>query len=286
MYKLLNADFYRLIKNKIFWGIIIITLCMACFFLKSLEFYGDSIELLIMNHFITIGFFISLFTTLFVGLEYANGTIRNKIVTGHSRIRIYISNLIISITVGFIIELVYITFILVVGNVIHEEVRLILPIAQFAKILLHIVTIIIMYSTIFNCITLLCNDITVSTVICIIFVFIMFLTDGTLSMIAHSEKYNYQYTYNEQGEATREIIGLNHKYPGETNKQIAKVLRNFIPIGQSNQINEAVSEQINQILMNYKGEIPDTSNLVVYSLGSIIIINVMGIYLFNKKELK
>lgn len=100
MYKLLKADFYRLIKNKIFWGIIIITLFMGCFFLNNLEFLGNSIELLIMSHLGTIGFFISLFTTLFVGLEYANGTIRNKIVAGHSRIKIYLSNLIISITVG------------------------------------------------------------------------------------------------------------------------------------------------------------------------------------------
>ena len=286
MYKLLNANFYRLIKNKIFLGIIIITLCMACFFLKSLEFYGDSIELLIMNHFVTIGFFISLFTTLFVGLEYANGTIRNKIVVGNSRVKIYLSNLIISITVGIIIELVYILFILVVGNVILDEAQLILPFNQFIQMLLHIITIIIMYSTIFNCITLLCNDITVSTVICIIFVFIMFLSDGTLSMIEHSEKYNYQYAYNEHGEATREIIGLNPNYPGETKKQIAKVLRNFTPIGHTNQINEAVGEQINQIMMNYKGEIPNTTNLLWYSLGIIILINTIGIYLFNKKELK
>lgn len=286
MYKLLNADFYRMIKNKIFWGLIIITLCMACFFLKSLEFYGDSIELLIINHFTTIGFFISLFTTLFVGLEYANGTIRNKIVVGHSRIKIYLSNLIISITVGIIIELVYILFMLVVGNAIFNEVRLVLPITQFFKMLLRVVTIIIMYSTIFNCITLLCNDITVSTVICIIFVFVLFLSDGTLSMIVHSEKYNYQYTYNEHGEATREIIGNNPNYPGETKIRIAEVLRNFSPIGQTNQINETVSEQISQIMMNYEGEIPNTANLLWYSLGTIIFINTMGIYLFDKKELK
>ena len=145
---------------------------------------------------------------------------------------------------------------------------------------------IIMYSTIFNCITLLCNDITVSTVICIIFVFIMYLADGTLSIIVHSEKYNYEYTYNEQGEGTREIIGLNPNYPGETKQKIAKVLRNFMPMGQTNQVIEVVSEQINQIMMNYKGEIPDTTNLLWYSLGTIILINTMGIYLFDKKELK
>ena len=286
MYKLLNAGFYRLIKNKIFLGVIVITLCMAVFFLMNLNNVGNSIELLIMNHFGTIGFFISIFTTLFVGLEYANGTIRNKIVAGHSRIKIYLSNLIISITVGIIIELVYIIFISIVGDFILDKLQVIFSVSQFIKMLLQMTIIIVMYSTIFNCITLLYNDITVSTVICIIFIFIMFLVDGTLAMIANSEKYSYYTRYDENGEVFREINGLNPNYPGETKKQIAKMLRNFIPIGQSNQISEAVSEQINQSVMNYKGEIPNTTNLLWYSLGTIILINTMGIYLFDKKELK
>lgn len=286
MYKLLNAGFNRLIKNKLFWGLILITICMACFFLKIRDDLGESIELLTMPHIATIGFFISIFTTLFVGLEYANGTIRNKIVVGHSRTKIYLSNLIISITVGIFIELVYILFISIIGKTIIDDLPLLMPVSQFITILLHIVMIIVMYSTIFNCITLLCNDITVSTIICIMFVVIMYIADIKLAIIANTEKYNYEITYNEKGEETKQIIGLNPNYPGETNQNIAKNIRNFMPVGQTNQIMEVVSEQTGQIIMNYKNEIPDTKHLFGYSLGNIIIINAMGIYVFNKKEIK
>lgn len=286
MHKLLNAGFYRLIKNKIFWGTIIITLCIDWFCLSNINMLGGSIELLIMNHIGIIGFFISVFTTMFVGLEYANGTIRNKIVSGHSRIKIYISNLIISIIVGLIIEIVYILFIFVIGSRILNKIQLILPVIEFAKLLLHIVLIIVMYSTIFNCITLLCNDITISTVLCIICVFIMFLADLFFSQIVHSEKYKYMTNYNENGEPYREIIGVNPDYPGETKIQIVKIIRNFIPVSQSNQINEVISERVSNKMMNFKNETSDTINLIGYSLGFIIVINVIGIYFFNKKELK
>lgn len=283
MYKLLNQGFYRLRKNKIFWGLLVLTICIACFFLNNSKKDNSNsyMDELIMQHIGIMGFFISVFTSLFVGLEYANGTIRNKIVVGHSRIKIYLSNLIISITVGIIIEIVYILFVAII-----LKGTLILP-SQFDTILLHIVMIIVMYSTIFNCMTLLCNDITVSTVIGIMIVLVMFIADVALAVPAEAEEYSYNYNYNAQGEETREINGLNPNYPGETKQKIAKIIRNITPIGQTNQIMAVFSEAIR---INAKGEAigewSDTTYLLWYSLGTIIAINAMGIYFFSKKELK
>lgn len=42
-----------------------------------------------------IGFAIAIFASVYLGNEYSNGTLRNKIVMGHNRIKIYLSNLII-----------------------------------------------------------------------------------------------------------------------------------------------------------------------------------------------
>lgn len=283
MYKLLNEGFYRLRKNKIFWGLLVLTICMACFFLYSSKKDNSNsyIDQLMIEHIVTIGFFISVFTSLFVGLEYANGTIRNKIVVGHSRMKIYLANLIISITVGIIIEAVYILF---VSIILKGE--LMLP-SQFGTILLHIVMIIIMYSTIFNCITLLCNEITVTTVICIMLVVVMYIADGVLAITAEAEEYSYTYKYDAQGNTTREVNGLNPNYPGETIQKIAKTIRNITPVGQTNQITTAVVEAT---LINGKGEIigkwMDTTYLLWYSSGAIIVINAIGIYFFSKKELK
>lgn len=278
MYKLLNAGFYRLRKNKIFWGIIVITLCMGYFCLK-LKGAGSGIDLLLLDNLVTIGLFISIFTSLFVGLEYANGTIRNKIVVGHSRIKIYLSNLIISITVGILIEFVYMLFVTIIGLPILGGLQM--PISQFIKILLNIVMIIVTYSSIFNCITLLCNDITMSTVIGIILILAMFVADGALSQTANAEKYRYQITSDENGVITKEIIGIDQNYPGETKKKIAQFIKYIMPTGQANQIGLNVSNQI-----RFQEEAVDTTNLLWYSIGTATIINVMGIYFFSKKELK
>ena len=278
MYKLLNAGFYRLIKNKIFFGIIAITLIIAggLFYMIDLS-YG--LDIILLKNIETIGFFISIFTSLFVGLEYANGTIRNKIVVGHSRIKIYFSNLIICITVGIILEVIYMLFVFIAGISLHIGMKI--PISQFLKILLNIVMIIVTYSSIFNCITLLCHDITMSTVIGIILILAMFVIDGALSQTANAEKYRYKITSNEQGVITKEIIGLNSNYPGDTKKKIAQSIKYIIPTGQANQINLNIS---NQIRLNE--DAVDTTNLLWYSITTIIIINFMGIFFFNKKELK
>ena len=280
MYKLLNAGFYRLIKNKVFWGILIITLGIAGVFLyNKLDDSTNSIDNLLLDHIGIIGIFISIFTTLFVGSEYANGTIRNKIVVGHSRTKIYLSNLIISIIVGIIIELIYMLIIVIIGIPVLGGIQI--PFSQFALILLSIVMIIITYSSIFCCITLLFQDITMSTVIGIIFVLAMFVIEGMLSLTANAEKYSYQTTRDEEGIVTKEIIGVNPTYPGETKKKIAQTILYIIPTGQANLLERKVS---NNIIFNE--EITEIPILLIYSLGTTIVINIIGIYCFNKKELK
>ena len=48
---------------------------------------------MMLNYINIIGLFMAMFTSLFIGTEYDYGTIRNKIIVGHSRTSIYFSNL-------------------------------------------------------------------------------------------------------------------------------------------------------------------------------------------------
>ena len=47
-----------------------------------------------------IGIVLSTFCGLFLGIEYGDGTIRNKVVVGHKRSSIYLANLITCIAAG------------------------------------------------------------------------------------------------------------------------------------------------------------------------------------------
>ena len=114
MLNLLRADFFCLRRNRTFW------LCAAAAFVLSsvymLRTSADSIQTLDQNLLRVFPFLPNLhaaFVSLFLGLEYQDGTLRNKLIVGHSRKCVYLSRLLVSITGCFGILLAWILSILV-----------------------------------------------------------------------------------------------------------------------------------------------------------------------------
>ena len=286
MYKLLKANFFRLVKNKIFWGIVIITILIASFILFNtiLNHQGETKEgidniLVMYIHF--IGIFIAIFTSLFVGTEYSDGALRNKIVIGHSRKHIYFANMITSIVVGICIELIYMLVITIVG--IPTLGTLQMTTEKFLFIMLDIVFIIIAYASIFTCITLLCSDITVSTVACIILVLVMLVVSMALSSTANATKYYESYSQNENGEI--EVYQEpNPDYPGDFKKNVAKTILYCIPTGQASQIASQVNKQPFRMI-DYMSD-TELKTAFLYSLGMTVCITGIGMYCFKRKDLK
>ncbi|MDC7287014.1 ABC transporter permease [Blautia schinkii] len=115
MRKLLSADFSRLWKDKIFW------LCMGAMLIYSVLYmlngcrqatidlteYNYSIDKYYFHFAISIGIFCSLFSSMFFGTEYSDGTIRNKVVVGHTKTNIYLASLITTITATLLMMLVW-----------------------------------------------------------------------------------------------------------------------------------------------------------------------------------
>lgn len=115
MRKLLSADFSRLWKDKIFW------FCMGAMLIYSVLYmlngcrqatidlteYNYSIDKYYFHFAISIGVFCSLFSSMFFGTEYSDGTIRNKVVVGHTKANIYLASLITTITATLLMMLVW-----------------------------------------------------------------------------------------------------------------------------------------------------------------------------------
>ena len=107
MSRLLSADFAKLKKNKFFWicmiGMFLFGIFMAVMNYISTRQYGDyeaQITNVLFIYALTVAILIPAFVSLFVGTEYSDGTIRNKMIIGHTRTCIYLSNLIVSSTAG------------------------------------------------------------------------------------------------------------------------------------------------------------------------------------------
>ncbi len=126
MIRLLKSEFKRLFKNKFF---IFINLCSVIasvfmvltrrndFHITGIKEYGDYTDLLFVGPFVL--FFAAVaFVALFTGTEFSDGTIRNKLSVGHSRLNVYITELIVCSAANIIIMAVYFLSMLFFGMII------------------------------------------------------------------------------------------------------------------------------------------------------------------------
>lgn len=89
MIKLLRAHFCRLSKDILFYIVMLVNTVLTILFANELNCgIVDSVYLIIQP------FIYSVFVAFFVGKEYGNGTIRNKLICGHTRSVVYFSYLI------------------------------------------------------------------------------------------------------------------------------------------------------------------------------------------------
>lgn len=268
MYKLLRAGFFRLKKDVIFWLFIFATIIIA----RYLLWYSNRATILdsLLNKYIWfIGILIAIFISIFVGKEFSEGIIRNKIIVGHSRTSIYISKLIISVITSILCEIIYIAIILLIGIPLYGKLQM--PTSQFAMSMLNTFLIITSFCSIYHFITMICPDITVSVTINILIFIAMFIASSSLEYIANSPKYiTHTFTDNE----VSYIISQepNPNYPGDQKVKQAKILYLSIPQGQA------------MAIFNNEAEL--LSQMPIYSVILIIVVNICGIYLFSKKELK
>lgn len=109
MRNLLRAGFVRLWKNKMLWlscGLVMIATLAAVWtrYSEGLR-YGShsSLDSAFIYYVLFIVILIPIVCTLFVGVEHSDGTVRNKLIVGHSKEGVYLSNLILCSAASLII---------------------------------------------------------------------------------------------------------------------------------------------------------------------------------------
>lgn len=107
MIKLIRANMIRLFSNILYTGGLVIAFCVTFYFAKRNPIQvmdgWDSVKSMVLVSAATILFF-SAFTGIYIGAEYTHGAIRNKIIAGHSQLKIYISDY-ISLLIGVFVML-------------------------------------------------------------------------------------------------------------------------------------------------------------------------------------
>lgn len=274
MNKLLNAGFTRLRKNKLFWLLTVFSVGLALFMVytqySDMKQYEEVIEVeqLMLNYSTIVGIVIAIFTSLFLGVEYSDGAIRNKISIGHKRINIYLSNL-ITVTITSLFS--YIVFLVIVASIgIPLFGTITLPISKLLMLLGCIFATIIAYTCIFTFLAMIISNKTINAIVSIMLIFGMMMN----AMICFN-KLEAPKTIQEasivNGETKIKEVP-NPRYLSEEKREIYQIMVDINPAGQMFQI-------AGRTVQNLK-------ILPIYSLGITIVFTGLGLVLFKKKELK
>ncbi len=124
MRKLLSANFARLWKSRVFWvlegfcfGFGVFAYSLVAYNTRNLgqgwlEYEAHSYFYLLQ---IFIAVIIATFACFFIGTDYSDGTIRNKLIVGRSRVEIYLSFLLTTLAAALCFVSAYLLAVLLVG---------------------------------------------------------------------------------------------------------------------------------------------------------------------------
>lgn len=276
MIKLLRAEFKRMVKDVTFWILILMNILISVFILTTryadVVNYKSIIELdsLLTINESFIGVFIAIFAALFIGREYSDGTLRNKIILNIDRTKIFLVELIVVFTASVLFEFVYFFLTLLVGIPLFGNIQMSLP--SLGILLICITAIILADASIFTFIAMSISNKTVSAIISILLVFIMEIVSLTLIYRIQEPEYITVASINPKTNEYELTEQKNPKYCTESQKDFLMQLVKTIPGGQCLLIAGRMETDIN--------------TLPLYSLGITFIFTSTGILLFRRKELK
>ena len=276
MSKLLRANMVRLWKNKAFWFCFLVMTAFGIIerinVFISEEGEGSLDEAFWIGA-LVIGFALSVFVSLFVGAEYEAGTIRNKIISGHTRSDIYLANTVACILAGWLMCLGCLAASLVVGIPLLGFFQTPLP-----EVLLHGICVFALsaaYAAIFNMIAMLSQNRAVTSMVCVSLAFLLLFT-GT-AIYDQLEQEEMYYLPDEQNKFTDEQNAewvSNPKYISGTERSAYETAFHILPGGQSLQLSGMLDDHQQYLEM------------FLASLTWIVLSCSCGMAVFRKTDLK
>ena len=243
MSRLLYADFVKLRKSRFFW-ISVIVMVLWGIFMKVMEYiatvsYGyepPALSSMLFAFALFAGILQAAQTSLFIGTEYSDGTIRNKLIIGHTRAAIYLSNLTVCSVAGIAMCTAYLAGVLAAG----------IPLCGLDGVSLKGIVILILctflmslaLTSLFTLIVMLCQNKALSAVATLLGVcFFIVVSIYVTAKLSQPETIpQVTYTLGDAGQAvavsdesTPDIP--NPAYPRGMERRVYQFLESFLPTG-------------------------------------------------------
>lgn len=280
MRRLLAANLPRMWKSKIFWALEMISAIagmvmfgLAVFNTRNI---GDEWFLTNGNYYfyivlIYVGVIMALFISFFVGTEYENGPIRNKLAVGHCRRDIYLANFVISGIAGLLFTISHMAASMPVGlpflgSLVWESL------ATVGWRILGAVVLILCYTAIFTFLAMLdsskARNAAISLVLALVIALGGLYTYGRLQ----EPEFTTRMVMQEDGSYVREEGVPNSRYLSGTARTVYTVADALLPSAQALRI------------ANSEGEFSAFS--LICLAGVAIVFTSGGIIAFKKKDIR
>lgn len=286
MGNLLRANFLRLWKSKLFW------VCLAVFIAVGVlaaaeEFrfqvsvgadlsvpevaqYKALLERQFFQYAAYIGILAAALISLFLGTEYSDGAIRNKIAVGHSRTAIYLAGLLTGFAASALCMAGYMLSCLAVGAPLLGWFTK--PADLLANAVIGSVVMLAAYCAIFTFVAMNCSKKSTSVVVCLLGVFLLLFAASYIYSRLGEPEFIQGYEMSVNGQLVTTIPEPNPLFLRETERQVYQLFFDLLPAGQAIQYSTL--------------GFTDPVRLMVMALAVTAAFTGAGVLLFRRKDLK
>ncbi len=270
MIRLFQSMIFRLKKDKLFYVMLILFEILPIIFVVHSYITKNTIDQLFHRQMLYISIFISLLVSLFIGVEYSDGALRNKLMVGHRRYKVYLSNLLFLVGIAVGMYAIYMLILVCLGIPLLGVPQL-AGFTLFTEIVLQLLAI-VAFVSLFTFVSFICSNRIITTILNILLSFGMIFLIIFLIHQFSIPKYLEIYQWNPISETMEYMTILNPRYPSDIERTIILGFLYLIPGSQSFGAMFGIS--LNSAVVS--------SVLVTLS----IIFSSVGIGLFSIKDLK
>lgn len=273
MLKLMRADFARLFKSRAYWVCVILSSAVCILnivsgYIASKESV-QSIATFLVGDSSNNMLFTAIFVSLFIGTDHACGTIRNKLIVGHSRTAVYLSNLVVTCAAALAMR------------VISWSCQLIFGFAAGGKIGMNagelgldmLITVLMLFAscTIFTLIGMMISSKSTNTVISIVSVIALIIGCALIKQFLDQPEMTHDTIITDHGIEVSDMYP-NPMYVSGTARDILTAVNDILPGGQAIQLEMR--------------SLHEPKRMPLWSLGVTAVVTAAGLILFRKKDLK
>ena len=274
MRKLLSANLSRLWRSKLLSFVLLTAAAMSGLLLFANQFNSASsvkfMDFPFFSQFIYNPVIFAAFITLFLGTEYSDGTLRNKLSIGHSRGSVYATNLCASIFLSLAFVIAQILVCLGIGLLVFEPFRM--PMEYVAVAAITACMTAVTSASIFTAFAMNIQNKAVSIIGMVGLSFAVMLLVSMIAGVLYAPEMVYEYTEKTTTVLIYGPLVPNPGYIRGTARTIAEWVNDILPQGQLYSIYAYDFDRYTRW--------PFTSAMV---LG---VSTVLGYYSFSKKDIK